>query len=183
VVLNVVVLITLFLRLSAISDDLHSMGSMKQSTGVLFLALAASGALSACSGRTAGSLPATPSSSSCGTVSNDARLLYPKPGARDVTVDLPGVYIAAQGALMPSQDSYSLLAVQSSAPMVYPAGLIIANVSVPEPHASYPPGYRTYEIPFQGGFATSQTVKLYWDSRGSSTRCTPTSVLGTFSTK
>jgi hypothetical protein len=163
---------------------------MKKATGALFVLFAAASVLAACnsSGYSPGPSPTSTPGGSCGGPAKQMEMLYPIPGARNVSPSLPAVYVATNGALPPS-NSFNLFLSQTNGSSTYTGPFTPVSPSqIPTPRATpnYPNAH-FYGTAIAGPYGSSyiigpdQSVVLLWNDGG--TNCVPRNEVGSFKTK
>lgn len=155
---------------------------MKNSIGVLFAILAGAGLLAACNNGSVAAPPGT--GTNCGGPPNQLEVLYPAPGAKNVSDTLGNIFVSTNGNLPPS-NQFNFLLAQSNGSSTFTSLFQGTSASqIPTPHAtpSYSnPSYYVSSLPISYIIGPSQTVNIYWNDGG--TGCTPHTLVSTFKTK
>jgi len=155
---------------------------MKNSIGALFAILTAGGLLAACNN---GSIAAPPGSgSNCGGPPNQLEVLYPRPGARNVSDALGNIFVSTKGQL-PGSNQFNFFLTQANGASTFTSVFAGTSASqIPTPHAtpSYSnPTYYVTSLPTSYIIGPSQSVNLYWNDGG--TGCSPHFLVSSFKTK
>lgn len=155
---------------------------MKNSIGVLFAILAGAGLLAACNNGTIAAPPGT--GSNCGGPPNQLQVLYPAPGAKNVSGALGNIFVSTKGNLPPN-NQFNFFLSQSNGSSTFTSLFQGTSASqIPTPHAtpSYSnPTYYVTSLPASYIIGPSQSVNIYWNDGG--TGCTPHFLVSTFNTK
>jgi hypothetical protein len=146
---------------------------------VFFGSVATAALLTACNGHGVSSAVMPTPAALCAAPPSQLEVLYPKPGAKNVSPSVSAAYVATSAAL-PSGNQYDFQVVPSNGVVQYTVNRLgqpsngpgsgffsVRSASIPSPHAkpTYPDGIY-YATLFQYPIGSHQGVTLRWNVAG-----------------